>query len=428
MIQEPTSKIQHLARFARNPLISGSAVMFVGSLLGNVFHFLFNIFMSRSLSVAEYGILIALTSVATFPGFLFTSIVPTTVRFATTFITNNEKGKLKGLYIKISKIMFYSGVFFMALFVIFSSQIASFLRIENIQSFIWFLGAWVMVGLIGNVNMAFFQAQLSFKFSSFLTFLGGILKFIFGVTLVLLGFRIGGILVGIILSGFVVFLVGLVRLRPIFYNATKSVHMSYGEILHFGVPATLALLSVTSFINTDIILVKHFFPAHEAGLYAGLSLIGKVIFYFSAPIGAVMFPLIVKKHELGQAKGRMLLASLGLVLIPSVALTLFYFIFPEFTIGFFLKRADYLAVSGVLGFFGLFMALYAILYMLTNFYLSIKKTRIYIPIFVGALLQIVLISFFHESFYQVIAVSTSLTFLLVVGLLLYYRHATRERI
>ena len=45
-----------------------------------------------------------------------------------------------------------------------------------------------------------------------------------------------------------------------------------------------------------LILVKHFFSPHDAGIYAGLSLIGRVIFFFSAPIASVMFPVIVQKY------------------------------------------------------------------------------------------------------------------------------------
>lgn len=414
--------------FLKHPLISGSAVLFAGSMIGNVFHFLFNLFMSRNLSVIEYGILISLITVVSFPGYFLQSIAPTTVNFAATFIANRENDKLKGLYIKISKIMLMAGLFFAFLFIVFSNFIATFLNIQDIGSFVMLLGGLVMFGLMGSVNIAFMQAKLFFRYASFLAFLGGFLKFIFGVGIVLSGFRVGGVLVGIIMSAAVVYIFGFYRLKHILPKSTKAVNISLREIFGFGAPATFVLLGVTSFINSDIILVKHFFPPHEAGLYAGLSLIGKVIFFFSAPIGSVMFPLVVNKHALGQKLHRMLIASLGLVLIPSILLTIFYFIFPEFTIRFFLKKEEYLAISGLVGIFGIYMSMYALLHILANFYLSIKKTKVYIPILSGAILQIVLIVIYHETLLQIVLISLIITFLLVSGLLLYYLHGSKKRL
>jgi O-antigen/teichoic acid export membrane protein len=411
----------------KNPLISGSAVLFIGSMAGNVFHFLFNVFMSRNLSVIDYGILVSLATLATLPGFLFSSVIPTTVNFATTFIANKEPGKLKGFYLQISKLMLFSGLLFTCLFFVFSDFIAEFLRIANISHFVIIAGFIVLFGFLGNVNMAFLQARLSFKYASFILFFQGLLKFVLGGAAVFVGFRVGGVLMGLVAAGALSYLIGALPLRTLFINSSKKVNVKTREVLGYAAPATFATLSVTSLINTDILLVKHFFPSHEAGLYAGLSLIGKVIFFFSSPIGAVMFPLIVKKHALGQKKGRMLFASLGLVLIPSVTLTLFYFLFPEFTIRFFLKREDYLALAGVLGYFSIFMTLYAILHILLQFYLSVKKTKIYIPVMIGAVLQIILISFFHDNFFQVITISASITLLLIVCLLVYYPHASRKK-
>jgi O-antigen/teichoic acid export membrane protein len=425
--QDPRTKIQELARFSRHPLISGSAVLFVGSMAGNVFHFLFNVFMSRNLSVIEYGILVSLTTLAFLPGFFFHSIIPTTVSFATTFIANKEYGKLKGLFIKINLVMISAGLIFAFLFMAFTEQIAGFLNIINIEKFVSFLGIIIFFSLISNVNLAFLQAKLAFRYTSFVTFMGGFLKFLFGIGFIYAGFRVGGVLVGLIASNIFVLIIGFLPLVNILQTKTRAIKMETGKLLNFGAPATIALLSVASLINMDIIMIKHLLPAHEAGLYAGLSLIGKVIFYFSAPIGSVMFPLIVKKHTLGERKEKTLIASIGLVLIPSILLTLFYFIAPNFTINFFLKREEYQALSSVLGFFGVFMSFYAILHILTNYFLSIKKTKIYIPLAAGAILQIIMISLYHKSFIQIITISASITLLLIVCLLIYYPHAENQK-
>ena len=411
--------------FIKNPLISGSAIMFIGTTFGNVFNFLFNLFMTRNLSVVDYGILITLLSLSTFPVLLFHSIVPTTVHFATKYITNKEISKVRELYFKLLKIIVFAGLIIIILFSIFSSQIAGFIHIQNATIFIILTGFVVLSGLLLQLNAAFLQAELAFRYSSFINFLGGFLKLLTGIAVVYAGFRVGGLLLSFILISVIVFFVSSIPLKFIYQKSKEKLSLSFKEIITYGAPATLAFLCVSSFINADIILVKHFFTPQEAGLYAGIALIGKVIFFFSAPIGTVMFPLVVKKHTLGKNVNRMLIASVGLVALPSFLITLFYFIFPEFTVLFFLKKEEYLVITEYIGLFGVFMTGYAILYILVNFYLSIKKTKVAIPVMLGSLAQIILINFFHQSFFEVILLSTMITFLLVFSLLIYYFYATK---
>ena len=141
-----------------------------------------------------------------------------------------------------------------------------------------------------------------------------------------------------------------------------------------------------------------------------------------------MFPLIVQKHEKKENVTNTLILSLGIVLIPSLFLSVFYYFFPQFIILFFLKNESYLQISSYIGYFGITIALYALLALLVNFYLSIKKTKIYFPIILGAIMQIILIYTYHESFLQIITITFVITFLLVLCLLLYYPYAKKRKI
>ncbi|MBU4098098.1 hypothetical protein KJ980_00450, partial [Patescibacteria group bacterium] len=58
--------------------------------------------------------------------------------------------------------------------------------------------------------------------------------------------------------------------------------------------------------------------------------------------------------------------------------------------------------------------------------LSIKKTKIAIPVIISSLLQIILIIFFHQNILQIITISFGLNCFLLVGLLFYYPYATKK--
>lgn len=413
-------------QFFKHPLIYGSAIVVLGNLFANFFNFLFNLFMSRSLTVAEYGVLASVMSIIAFPALVGGAIVPVVVRFAGDYFATQKYPLLRGLYIKIKKLLLLiAGVFFI-LFLLFTPQIGQFFHIED-KNILYMTNVIIFIAVMGLLNMAFLQAKLAFLFQVLITLINAIVKLALGSVLVILGFSVSGATIAMIVSGVIGYMVSFIPIRFIFNRKISAPSIKTEELFSYGLPSTLTLIGLTSFISTDIILVKHFFDPHQAGLYAGLSLIGRIIFFVSAPIGGVMFPVIVQKHSKNENFTNTFKLALLLVFVPSILLTVFYALFPKFSILFFLKREEYLHISPLLASFALFIALYCLLSIIANFYLSIKKTKVFIPVIVGAILQIVFIYFYHQTFSQIILISTVITLLLVILLLAYYPRATKLR-
>lgn len=409
-----------------NPLISGSAIIFIGSFVGNIFNFLFNFYMSRNLLVADYGILASLVSLVVMASMPAGSVLPTVVKFSAEFFAAGEIGKVKGLYFKVGKVMLAIGLLFFLLFIVFNQQIAGFFHIQN-TSLIVIAGIVVLVGFIGTVNGAFLQGKLLFGYLTFINFLGALLKLLLGIALVLLGFRVLGAMWGFALSYIIPFVFAIYPLRFVFHKKIKALHIESKDLFIYGAPAALALFSLTSFVSTDIMLVKHFFTPHQAGQYAVLSLIGRIIFFLTASISTVMFPMVVQRITRKEKYHHIFLLSLVLVSLPSIAVTVFYFAFPEFAISIFNKNKSYLELAPYLGIFGIYISLYSILYVIANFFLSINKTKVAIPIAIGAVLQVGLIWLFHDTFMQIILISLALVGLLLIILLLYYLSIDRGK-
>lgn len=85
---------------------------------------------------------------------------------------------------------------------------------------------------------------------------------------------------------------------------------------------------------------------------------------------------------------------------------------------FLLKKKEYLAIIPYISFFAVNVALYSLLFVLANFYLSIKRIVIVYPVAVAALLQIFLIIFFHQNIWQVVVSSFGVNLLLLIVLLI----------
>ncbi|HSA83330.1 MAG TPA: oligosaccharide flippase family protein [Patescibacteria group bacterium] len=412
-------------QLVKHPLIYGSSIVVIGNLAANFFNFLFNIFMNKHVSVADYGVLLSVMSIIAYPALIGSAVVPVVVRFAGIYFAQNNFSMLRGLYVKIKKLLLLIAIIFFVSFLFAMPSINSFFHINNTNILIM-TNIIIFFSLIGVVNMAFLQAKLAFAYQVFVNFLNAIIKLSLGMVLVFAGFSVSGATMAMIVAGVLAYCVSFLPLRFIFDRKITVPAISSKELFFYGLPASLTLVGLTSLISTDILLVKHFFSPHDAGLYAGLSLLGRIIFFVSAPIGTVMFPLITQKHSKGENYTNTFKLALLLIGLSSLLLTIFYALFPKFAISLLLKD-EYFVIAPYLALFALFIACYCVLSIICTFYLSIKKTKIFIPILVGAVLQIVFIVFFHESFIQIIWISLLITFLLVLGLLLYYPYATKSK-
>lgn len=416
---------QHAKRALNHPLVRGSAIVVVGNLLANVFNFLFNLFMSRSLTVTDYGVLASIITLITFPALLTNAVNPVVVRFAGDYFAKGELGLVRGLYIKFAKFFFIVGIIVFTVFFFSIPAIAHFFHIDD-HMLLHMVNIIVFLSVIGIINIAFLQAKLAFGYTVFIAFMSALVKFVLGVLFVYLGYAVFGAVGALVITGIVVYALGLFPLRFIFSKKFEKPHIDTKEIFKYGIPSALTLIGLTSYISADILLTKHFFSPDQAGLYAGLSLVGRIIFYLTVPISSVMFPILVRKHATNEPIQNTLLLAVFFVLAPASVLTLAYFIMPEFVILFFLKKTEYLSVAPYLGYFGLYITLYCFVYLAATFYLSIKKTIIYFPILIAAFLQAALIYVYHESFTQVITISFVLILLLAIGFLLYYPYATKK--
>lgn len=409
---------KRIKKIATHPLIAGSFIIFSGGIAANFLNFLFNVFLSRNLQVSEYGVFISLIAVVTLISIPGNAIIPTIVSEAGIFYAHKNESAVKSLYLKILKPYLFGGFIVICIFIVFSGPLSSFLKIES-HLLTVAVSVLILLSYLGVVNLAFLQAKLAFKTISVVNIISSFIKLLAGVALIFLGLGLLGAFSAYLISFLMTIVVGVYVLKKeLFSKQEKKVHLKYRDLISYGLPSAMVIFSINSFIFTDIILVKHFFTAQQAGLYAGLSLVGRVIFYVASPINTVMFPIITNRFNKKENYKKILLLSLILVGGFCTVSIILYFLFPSTILLFFLKNKQYLALSGFLGYFSIFMTIYSVLYMFSFYFLSVKKTFIWKPLFIGVIIQLILITMFHSTFYQVIFASL-VSCLLVLFYLLY---------
>lgn len=415
------NRIRYLGKhFLKHELVSGSMYIFLGSIIANVFNLFFSLFMSRNLTVEGFGILASAISLMSLIAIPAGSIVPTIVNFAGFHFAKEDYGSVRVLFFKIIKPLLAASFFILFCFFVFSGYIGDFFKIAD-QSMIMITGVIIAYSYVGIVISGLLQAKLAFKFISLSNLLGNISKFAIGAGLVFLGLGVKGAIWAVFISGIIPAILGFIYLKSVFISKINRVSkIDFKSILSYGIPSSLAMLGMTSLISTDILLVKHFFDPLQAGVYAGLSLVGKVIFFFTSSIGGVMFPLIVKKHAKNENYNNIFKMAITMVFIPSVFISTFYFLYPDLAINFFIKNEIYRSASGLLGLFGVFITIYSLIALFVYYFLSIKKTNVYIPVLFAATIQLLLITLYHGSLLTVISISLLVALILLVTLIIYY--------
>ena len=115
-----------------HPLISGGAIVIIGSLVGNVFNYLFTWSMGRLLTVVEWGIVASLISL--FNIFVIFSISITTIfsKFSASLVAKEKNDHIGILLRKGTVYIGIVGLAITLLIIVMSLSIANFLKIEDV--------------------------------------------------------------------------------------------------------------------------------------------------------------------------------------------------------------------------------------------------------------------------------------------------------
>jgi O-antigen/teichoic acid export membrane protein len=404
-----------------HPFFASSAIMVIGSNFANVLAFIYHLVIGRLLGPIHYGELAAVISLATMFSAVFTFLNTVIIKFTSSAKNKHEEDYIFSWFTQKS---FVLALILFVLTLILSPVFASFLHIDI--KIIFILPLFLFFSILSMVYKAFLQGILKFYETILSLNLEFLLRLILGIIFVYLGLSVFGAVAGIVIAGICGFLIAFYFLRKYkIFTKNKGINITK-EIFSYTLPAFIFSLTSTSFLTTDVLLAKHFLISHDAGIYASLSNLGKIILFGTAPIGAVMFPMISKRFSLSQKYLNIFFLSLILTFLASFIVLVFYQVFPTIAIKT-LYGKGFLDGSTYLVWFGLFAACYSLTNLICSFYLSINKIKVIVLPVVFSILQIIGIVFIHDSLLSIIIVSLVSATLLLVSLVIYFVYETYSR-
>ena len=384
-------------------------------------NYLYNLILGRILGpeqFADAAVLITFLLVLSFVAMTFQLV---TAKFSVVFDNEVFKNFVSRVYKNATLVGIGLGV----LIIVFSTQLQNVFNTSTSNMFVIF-GIGVPLYFLMSVNRGVFQGKKDFKSLS-ITYQAEMLsRLIITLGLIFL-FNIQSSIViatGILISfGF-----GLIpfNFNNINFNITSVIEENrYKQVRHFFIITAFYELTQIIINNSDILLVKHYFESYEAGLYASLALIGRIVYFIAWMFVMLLLPTVVQLKKEGKATAPILFKYVGYIAGIATVIVFGCALFPELTIKI-LFGDSYLAMAPLLWKYALATGLFAISNIFAYYYLSLDR---YIPVVISGVfgvLQMSLVIFFHNSLEQVVHMQIVAMFLLLVLQVLFFFFDTKS--
>ncbi|CAA0231767.1 sugar isomerase [Tenacibaculum maritimum] len=409
-----------LTRKVKNK-ITPEHLFMISVLLVSGGNYLYNLLLGRFLGpekFADAAVLITFLLVLSFLAMTFQLV---TAKFLVAF----DGDTLEPFIAKTFKYALATGIGLGALIIIFSSELQTFFKISSVNTFIVF-GLGVPIYFMMSVNRGLLQGKKEFTSLS-VTYQAEMLSRLVLTMGLLMFLEIDTSLI-VSIGIFCSFLLGLVpfKYKRISFVTSKVLGIIENKMVrNFFIVTAFYELTQILINNSDILLVKHYFDGYNAGLYASLALIGRVVYFIAWMFVMLLLPTVVQLKKEGKPTLSVLLKYVSAISLITILIILGCLLFPNQII-YLLFGGDYLEVVPLLWKYALATGVFAISNIFAYYYLSIDE---YTPVILSGLfgmLQIVLVIFFHKSLeevvhMQIIAMSLLLAVQLSFFLWKYYK-------
>lgn len=404
-------------RAFKHDLIKGSTFVFLGSVVANILNYLFHVITGRMLGPEQYAVLAALISLSYVIGFPNSLISTIVTRKIATLAAKDDAGGIKGFLIIMTKHVFILSIFIVTTFFLFQDNIADFLKIKD-SFLVMLLGIGFATALFATVFLSTFQGLLRFITHSILASLSSFFRLTTAAIAIGLSFGVGGVIWGFVITSILTLLIAFAFLSRYWKAKSKTTSMSihsYSSRLWLAI----SLLGTGLLINVDVLLVKHFFSDYDAGLYAALATLGKIVLFFSGSIATVLLPIASRKNAQGKSARKDLLLAQGLIVLLSTSIVGVYVVMPRFVIST-LYGSEYFAIAPYMWLVGIYFVFFNVSSTFANYFISIKKKYILATPLLTAFVQIGGIWLFHSSFYQILGIMIGTAVIQAIAFTVYY--------
>lgn len=390
-----------LNRLLAHPFLRHNLVFFAGSMSLSVINYLYYPVLGRLLPLGAFGEVQVLLSL-----FLQASIYLGAVSLVAVNISANAPDDItrSRTIHELEKLSFLVMLSLGVVAMVLVAPLQAFLKFDSPLPFLGLIIA-VVLGVPIALRNAYLQGRQDFAGLS----IGGIIaasgKLAFSTLLVVAGFMTLGAIGGIILSELVafVYIARRARARGLQYLVVSLRERLRLDALRpelkYGLIVLIISLITTFLFSGDIIVAKHYFSAAEAGAYAGVATVARIIFFATGSIAGVLLSSV----KLGQTAANHLVLKRSLLLMLAIggSAAALFALFPTQIIGT-LMGARFLPEASLLPRLGLAMLLISTVNLFFYYLLALRLGFSVVIAALGAIVTFGLMLSRHATFIQII--------------------------
>jgi O-antigen/teichoic acid export membrane protein len=388
-------------------VLNGSIIMLIGSALVSLMNFGYNVAVARLLGPADFSQAAAAVTLL-----MLASCINLAYQLVTAkLIAKNETASDRaGIYTGLLMKSWVVGVVVGAGLALASVPLAAFLRFPSPKLLLLLAAGLVFYiplgakrgGMQGTCKFHRLAISLSFE---------AVMKLVAAVALVWFGLGVTGAVAGISVSVILAYFLPA-QDRELRRAPARGMNAPFRESLQ----AIVFFVGQVIINNVDILLVKHYFSAELAGLYAAIALVGRLLYFASWSVTSAMFP-VSAGEKVERDSRRVLAVPLVFVTAISVIFVIFLTILPRFVIhvlfgaGFNSRNVN---IEGLLTMNAVAMGVYALSVVLITYEMSRRIANTgWLQLLVSGLVIVGVVTF-HGSLMQVIVVQQALRALLLL--------------
>ncbi|NBB20167.1 oligosaccharide flippase family protein [Runella sp. CRIBMP] len=383
--------------------LSTGFMLMVSTLVVNIGNYAFNLLTGRILSPEAFGEANFLVTCLLAVSFVATAFQLTAAKFS------DPQNQLSDLA-WILGFMICAGV------LVFSNNIADAFQLTS-ETSLSLLAMAVPFYFVMSVGRGKLQGDLHFGRFAITYQVEMWARLIVGIGMVALFRSAWGVVIGLLVSIGSGFIYTNLAQKT---SKTAAIHIKSFEGFSTFFGATLLYeLSQIVINNSDVLIVKHYFTTQEAGLYAALALIGRVVYFGTWSVVMVLFPKVIEQKKKGLPTHQLLVKSFAIVALIAAIIVAGCLAFSEWIVGTLFGK-NYLSISTYLWQYASVTALFACANVWVYYHLSLdRKTPILLSLLAG-ILQFFLLYVKHGNFGDVIQGQCISMLFLFFSLLVYH--------
>lgn len=321
---------QKLRLLRESPFVRHNVVFFVGSLGIAFLNYLYYPVMGRLLDTVSFGELQVLISF-----FMVISLLLSVMSLVSVNIVARAANATEARHTlaQLEKATLYAGLVIALLILALAEPLRGALKFTSVWPFI-VMAITFLVSVPGAFRQGYLRGKNDFVHTSWTGIVGALVKLVASALLVLVGLQVTGASSGLLAAQVATVLYAGYHARRLGERLDwGGWRLDWGVLRLEGRYAGYVLglsLITTLLVSLDVTLVKYLFSPEDAGRYAGVATIARIVYFLTGSIAAVLLSSVGMQHS--QAHNRQYLQrSLLLTLVLGGSATLWFCLLPGWT-------------------------------------------------------------------------------------------------